>query len=240
MARLLVGLPALQGDLEKYKTRFDLLELRPVDTTVPRPGTLRKWRKIVGPGFVFSVVLPKAVGDLTPGPALDAALAESLEIAAAVEARCIVLQTPATVRPTAANRKRLAAVFARIAAEGVVRCWDAQGMWEHDDVLETARAIGALPVLDAARDALPAGPIAYTRLRALGKSAALGSATLDKVADRLRKRREAFVVVDGASGEAQRVKTALTAALVQKGARSAGPLVVRPSAPTLVAEDEEQ
>ena len=41
MARLLVGLPALQGDLEKYKTRFDLLELRPVDTTVPRPGTLR-------------------------------------------------------------------------------------------------------------------------------------------------------------------------------------------------------
>jgi uncharacterized protein YecE (DUF72 family) len=240
MARLLVGLPALQGDLEKYKTRFDLLELRPVDTTVPRPGTLRKWRKLVGPGFVFSVVLPKAVGDLTPGPALDAALAESLEIAAAVEARCIVLLTPATVRPTAANRKRLAAVFDKIAPEGIVRCWEAQGMWEREDVLETARSIGALPVLDAARDALPAGPIAYTRLRALGKSAALGSATLDKVADRLRKRREAFVVVDGASGEAQRVKTALTAALVQKGARSAGPLVVRPSAPTLVAEDEEQ
>ncbi len=240
MARLLVGLPALQGDLEKYKTRFDLLELRPVDTTVPRPGTLRKWRKLVGPSFVFSIVLPKAVGDLSPGTALDAALAESLEIAAAIEARCIVLQTPATVRPTAANRKRLAAVFEKIAPEGIVRCWEAQGMWEREDVLETARSIGALPVLDAARDALPTGPIAYTRLRALGKSAALGSATLDKVADRLRKRREAFVIVDGASGEAMRVKTALNAAMAQKGARSAGPLVVRPSAPTLVAEDEEQ
>ena len=59
MARLLVGLPALQGDLEKYTTRFDLLELRPVDTIVPRPGTLRKWRKLVGPGFVFSIVLPR-------------------------------------------------------------------------------------------------------------------------------------------------------------------------------------
>jgi uncharacterized protein YecE (DUF72 family) len=240
MARLLVGLPALQGDLEKYKTRFDLLELRPVDTTVPRPATLRKWRKLVGPSFVFSVVLPKAVGELTPGAALDAALAESLEIAAAIEARCIVLQTPASVRPTATNRKRLAAVFEKIAPEGIVRCWEAQGMWEREDVLETARLIGALPVLDAARDALPTGPIAYTRLRALGKSAALGSATLDKVADRLRKRREAFVIVDGASGEAMRVKTALNAALAQKGARSAGPLVVRPSAPTLVAEDEEQ
>jgi uncharacterized protein YecE (DUF72 family) len=240
MARLLVGLPALQGDLEKYKTRFDLLELRPVDTTVPRPATLRKWRKLVGPSFVFSVVLPKAVGELTPGAALDAALAESLEIAAAIEARCIVLQTPASVRPTATNRKRLAAVFEKIAPEGIVRCWEAQGMWEREDVLETARLIGALPVLDAARDALPTGPIAYTRLRALGKSAALGSATLDKVADRLRKRREAFVIVDGASGEAMRVTTALNAALAQKGARSAGPLVVRPSAPTLVAEDEEQ
>lgn len=240
MARLLVGLPALQGDLEKYKTRFDLLELRPVDTTVPRPGTLRKWRKLVGPGFVFSVVLPRAVGDLTPGPALDAALAESLEVAAAVEARCIILQTPATVRPTATNRKRLAAVMEKIAPEGIVRCWEAQGMWEREDVLETARAIGALPVLDAARDALPAGPIAYTRLRALGKSAALGSATLDTVADRLRKRREAFVVVDGASGEAMRVKTALTAALLKTGARTAAPLVIRPSVPTLIAEDEEQ
>ena len=60
MARLLVGLPALRGDIQKYKQRFDLVELRPVDTSLPRVTTLRKWRKSVPPGFVFSVVLPIA------------------------------------------------------------------------------------------------------------------------------------------------------------------------------------
>lgn len=240
MARLVVGLPSLHGDLAKYANRFDLLELRPVDTSVPRPGTLRKWRKSVPPTFVFSVVLPRAVSALAAGPALEEALAASLEVAAAVEARCVVLQTPAEVRPTAANKKKLAALFERIPKEGVVRCWEPAGIWEREEILVTARSLGVLPVLDAAREALPAGPIAYTRLRALGKTAALGSATVERVADRLRKRRESFVVVEGTAGEAQRVKTSLTAEVAKKRAATTGATVVRPAMSTLVAEDEEQ
>src|SRR5262249_19918366 len=111
MARLLVGLPALQGDLEKFASRFDMVEIRPVDTSTPKRGTLRKWRRAVPPAFVFSVVLPRAVGELQPGQELDEALATSLESAAALEARCVVLATPASVRPTQANKKRLAALF---------------------------------------------------------------------------------------------------------------------------------
>jgi uncharacterized protein YecE (DUF72 family) len=239
MARLLVGLPALQGDLEKYQGRFDMVELRPIDSSIPRIGTLRKWRKSVPPGFVFSVVLPRAIGELTPGAAMDQALATSLEIAAAVEARCVVLQTPATVRPTAANRKRLTAIFDRIPPEGTVRCWEPAGMWEREDVIATARSAGVLPVFDAAREQLTPGPIAYTRLRALGKSAALGAVTIERVAERIRKRREAFVIVEGPN-EGQRVRAALIAELARKRERAAGPMVVRPAMPTLVAEDEEQ
>lgn len=239
MARLLVGLPALQGALEKYQARFDMVEIRPVDASLPRASTLRRWRKSVPPGFVFSVVLPRVVGELTAGPPLEEALATSLEAAAAVEARCVVLQTPASVRPTAANRKRLAALFARIPPEGTVRCWEPLGMWEREDVLATARDLGVLPVFDAAREALAPGPIAYTRLRALGKSAALGAATVERIADRLRKRRESFVVVEGA-GDGQRVRAALLAELAKSAPRTAVPMVVRPAIPTLIAEDEEQ
>jgi uncharacterized protein YecE (DUF72 family) len=239
MARLSVGLPAVQGDLEKYAKRFELVELHPVDTVVPKPSTLRRWRKSVPPSFVFSVVLPRVVGELAPGPALDAALATSLDVAAALEARCVVLQTPATVRPTSTNKKRLAAVFARIPREGTVRCWEPAGLWERDEVIATARELGVLPVLDAAREAPGAGPIVYTRLRALGKSAALGAATAERVADRLRRRREIFVVVEG-SGEATRLKQALTSALAKKPQRGSQASVVRPGLSTLVAEDEEQ
>ncbi|MCC6556791.1 MAG: DUF72 domain-containing protein, partial [Polyangiaceae bacterium] len=237
MARLLVGLPALQGDIQKYRDRFDLVEVRPIDTSLPRQTTLRKWRRSVPPGFVFSVVLPRAVGELAAGEELDAALASSLEVASILEARCVLLQTPPSLRPTAANRRKIAALFERIPAEGVVRCWEASGLWEREDVIATARAAGAIAVLDAAREALPPGPIAYTRLRALGSSASLGAGTIEKVAEQLRGRREAFVVVEGPG--AARAKAALVGAMAQSRARPAGPATVRPAAPsTLIAEDE--
>jgi uncharacterized protein YecE (DUF72 family) len=239
MARLLVGLPGLQGNIQDYKERFDMVELRPVDTSLPRAAVLRKWRKAVPPTFVFSVVLPRVVGELASGEEAGAALSAALEAAAVLEARCVLLQTPPSIRPTSSNRKRIAALFAQVPAEGVVRCWEPSGIWEHEDVIATARAAGALPVFDAARDPLPSGPIVYTRLRALGKSTSLGEGTIDKIADALRDRREAFVTVEGPG--AARVRQALLAAVARSRVRSSGPTIVRPSVPpTLVAEDEEQ
>ncbi|WP_437668599.1 DUF72 domain-containing protein [Sorangium sp. So ce131] len=241
MARLLVGLPSLQGDLQKYKQRFDMVELRPVDASLPRATTLRKWRKAVPPGFVFSVVLPRVVGELAAGGELDEALATSLEVAAVLEARCVVLQTPASLRPTATNRKKLAALFERLPAEGVVRCWEPAGIWERDDIIATARAAKVIPVLDVARDTPPPGPIVYSRLRALGKSSSMSAAALERVAERLRGRREVFVVVEG--DRAAQIKASLAALLARKPDRSTASAVVRPTMPmpnTLVAEDEEQ
>src|SRR5262249_5182259 len=155
-------------------------ELRPVDTSIPRASTLRSWRKTVPPGFVFSVVLPRVVGELGGGKEADQALANALEVATHVEARCVVLATPPSVRPTAQNRKRLGAMMERLPREGVVLCWEPAGIWEADDVLSTARTVDALPVFDAARESIPAGAIAYTRLRALGKAASIGAKALDR------------------------------------------------------------
>lgn len=241
MARLLVGLPAFKGDLAKYAARYDFVEVRASEATplFPRAPTLRRWRKAVPPSFSFTVVLPRVVSALVPSAALDEALAASLEAAAVLQARCVLLQTPPDVRPTTLNKKRLAALFERIPAEGVVRCWEPSGIWEREEIFAVARAVGALPVLDAAREALGPGPIAYTRLRALGKSATLGQATIERVMERLRKRREAYVVIEGAR-EALRVKTALQNELAKNPLRQTGVVVVRPSPSTLVAEDEEQ
>jgi uncharacterized protein YecE (DUF72 family) len=240
MARLLVGQPALRGDLGKYSSRFDMVELRPVDTSLPRPSALRKWRAATPPTFVFSIVLPRDVGSLEPGETLDKALEISLSVARTLEARCVVLQTPASIRPTATNKKRLAAVLNRVPKEGVVRCWEPLGMWEREDILATARELGVVPVLDVASEAPPSGSVVYTRLRALGKTSAMSAAAMEKIADRLRSRREVYVVVERAS-EAARVRTALTEALARKQVPRAAPVVIRPaSSPQLVADDEEQ
>jgi hypothetical protein len=243
MARLYVGLPSLQGDIKKYKERLDLVEIRPVDTSLPRASVLRSWRKAVPPGFVFSVVLPRELGELGAGSGVDDALARSLEVAAALEARCIVLPTSTEIRPTAANRKKIAALFARIPPEGTVRCWEPRGMWEREDVIDTARAAGVLPILDATRDELPRGALAYTRLRSLGASATPSAAAIARAANALRGRREAFVVVEGTRGAAVRVKEGLTAALARQNDDAEAGDLIRPTTPVLrplIAEDEEQ
>ncbi len=240
MSRLLVGLPTLVGDIQKYKDRFDMVELRPVDTSVPKERTLRTWRKQVPPGFVFSVVLPRVVGELNATEAAEAAIKESLAVATVIEARCVVLVTPPSVRPTSVNKKRIEALFARVRMDGVAACWEPQGLWERDEIIGLAKSMDVVPVFDAAREGLGPGAVVYTRLRALGQSNVIGARTVDKIAERLESRREAFVVVES-PGVATRLRKALRDALATPRTRGRGPTVLRPASSTaLVADDEEQ
>jgi uncharacterized protein YecE (DUF72 family) len=238
MARPHVGLPNLQGELQKYAERYDLLELHAGDASVPRPSTLRAWRKKVPPSFAFSVVFPKSVAELRPGSALDDGLEQSLAVARAVEARCLVLATPPSITPTELNRKRLRALVERIPHDAVTLAWEATGIWEREEADAFAAKLGVVSVVDAARERAPKGPIAYFRLRGLGESARLSPAAVDKVTAELKDRREAYVVVEtaGAFGIAQalRQQTSRRVASVRLG-----PAVLRPRA-TLQAEDEEQ
>lgn len=238
MARLLVGPAVLTGDPSKIAERFELVEVRAPSGEWPKDATLRRWRKSVPPAFVFTVVLPPAVASLAASSDADAALQAALHVAALLQARCILLQTPPDVRPTTANKKRLVALFEKIPAEGTARCWEASGVWEAEDVIATARAARVLPVLDAAQETLPPGPLVYTRLRALGKAAA-SARTLERLAVGLRGRREAFVVVEDLK-EAAAVSAALPPLVAKTRERASGPILVRPSQPPLVAEDEEQ
>jgi uncharacterized protein YecE (DUF72 family) len=238
MARPHVGLPALKGDLEHYAQRYDLLELRPGDTPAPRGATLRSWRKKVPPSFVFSVVLPKVVGELRPSRELDEALEQALAVAREVEARCIVLATPASVTPTDLNRKRLSALVARIPHDAVTLAWEPRGIWEAEEAAEFAKKLDVVLVVDAAREQAPKGPISYFRLRGLGESTRLSAGAVEKVAAQLRGRREAYVIIES-TGPAAVAEALQRSAGRRVTTPRVGGAVLRPRA-TLRAEDEEQ
>jgi len=236
MARILIGLPQLVGKLDNYADKYDLLEVTPRDQALPKGRKLRSWRKQVPPAFTFSVRLPDAVA--TFGDDFEDALLASLEAAQALEAAAIALCTPASIRPTRKNRERIAALRERLPADGVVVAWEARGIWEPEEFIETAYDAGFLPIFDAAQDPLPPGPIAYTRLRALGLSMAIGQDRVRKVAEQLADRREAYVVVERPI--AGRLRAGLRQALEQEQApRRAVPMIFKPSA-ALQADDEEQ
>src|SRR5262245_27213413 len=128
-----VGLPLLEGALERYAEKYDFLELRPGEAPVPKAATLRSWRRKVPPSFVFSVVVPRAVGELNASPALDEGLEQSLAIAREVEARCIVITTPPSITPTELNKKRLAALVKQLPHDAVTLAWEPRGIWEIEE-----------------------------------------------------------------------------------------------------------
>jgi uncharacterized protein YecE (DUF72 family) len=239
MARVMVGLPTLQGKLTKYAERFDMVELRPVDTPLPKGDKLAGWRAKVAPGFAFSVVLPHAVASLTPGAGLDDALAETLEAARLLQANCLVLATPASVRPTKQNREWLLRLAERLPPDAHQRAWQAAGIWDPEEMMELAFEANLIPVFDAAQEPLAPGPVVYTRIRALGHGMHLGAERILRIAEQLGDRREAYVVADRELGG--KLRAGLRQALAQNPSRGKLPALFRPrGSDALLVDDEEQ
>lgn len=237
MGRVFVGQSSLTGKLEKYASRFDLLEVRPFDTSLPRGQSLRTWRDKVPDDFAFSVMLPRSVASLAGGEESERALRTALGAAEALRARCLLLCTPPSVRPTRQNRERVAALVERLPRQETLVAWEASGIWEVDDLAEAAAALGVLPVVDPIRDPVPAGPIAYVRVRTLGSSARLGAGSIERLAERIAEREEAYVVVDGPM--AHKVQTALLPALERHAAGGPTPRIFRPAPDDELDADED-
>ncbi len=233
MARLLVGMPTLQGKLETYASRYDVLEVRPVDTPLPKLSKLAKWRERVSPSFAFSVVLPRSVASLSGS---DDTLEQAVELARVLQATTIVLATPASVRPTKANRARIRELAAKLPSQAHQLAWSAAGIWEVDDVMSTADDAGWLPIFDAAQEPLPPGPAVYTRIRALGTSSRLGPDRIELIAHQLAGRRDATVIVEG--DQARKVRAELRSAIERLAVGRPAARVFRPE--HLAADDEEQ
>ncbi|MCU0656976.1 MAG: DUF72 domain-containing protein [Polyangiaceae bacterium] len=235
MTTVHVGLPTHQGGLARYAKNFDLLEVRPVATSTPRPSKLRQWRKEVPPSFVFSVVLPPILGELPlPSAEQEQALTTCLEVASALEARCIVLPTPPSVTPTARNKKRLAELLERLPRDAVFIGWEPRGIWTPEELALWSRELDVHLIADVSQTEAPRGSMLYTRLRGIGTNTRLSAGILARVRGAFAERREVFVVVE-ADGP-KRIADALRAPL-ETSARAVAPTVLRPA---MRADDEEQ
>src|SRR3954469_22987919 len=133
--QLFVGKNQLEGDIARYASRFNLLELRADLTNLPKGARLADWKKRVPADFAFSIVLPKAVGQLDSS---TFELGRTLELADALSAKWLLLQTPSTVGPSTRMRERLAKLFQALVHEGRRIAWESRGVWEDEQIEEFA------------------------------------------------------------------------------------------------------
>jgi uncharacterized protein YecE (DUF72 family) len=245
--RFHIGAKALQGPIAAYAKRFDLLEVPIVverqghlHKATPAIDTLRRWRKQVPPHFDFSVVAGPALSRVKAGPELERELEAAIGAISALQARCVVVRTPPEVTPSALSRERLGKLLARFPRDATHVVWEPSGLWEVGDAAVAAKRFGVVLAVDAARDPVPAGQIAYVRLRALGETRSFGESTLDRIVQRIGARRDCYVVIetDTALAECKRLRRI---AQRSKAAATGGMgRLVRPRGGIMVRDDEQE
>ncbi len=239
-----IGARELRGAIEAYAKRFDLLEVRLAPLDKPKGGpslaTMKRWRKSVPPHFEFVAVAGASISRLRPSPELDAELEALLEAVTALQARCILLPTPAEVTPAPLWRERMEKLLERLPRDVTSVVWEPRGVWETEVAAVAAQKWNIALCVDPTRDPVPVGAIAFARLRALGESRSFGEAALERVAMAIGERREAYVIIesDDALTECKRLRS-----LVQrrKAVRPGGlGRLVRPRSLPLQVRDDEQ
>jgi uncharacterized protein YecE (DUF72 family) len=242
--RLHIGAKELRGDVAAYAKRFDLLEVRGLDAAsqklAPTDATLRRWRKAVPASFEFSVIGGPNLGKLKAGDALEAELAVLLKSVTLLEARVIVIATTPDVTPGKVWRDRLAKLLERLPRDASSIVWEPSGLWEIDDAAELANKLEITVAVDPARDAMPPGPVAYGRLRAAGGTRAFSATTLQKVADTIGERRDAYVVFETTSALKEGKTLRALVRQAKPGKRGGLGRLIRPKGAALSVGDDEQ
>jgi uncharacterized protein YecE (DUF72 family) len=243
-----IGAKHLRGAIAAYAKRFDLLEVRIMPPGVaaadgtpgPSLATLKRWRKSVPPGFDFSVIAGPALSKAKASEAAEAELEAARAAIDALQARCFVLRTPPEVTPTSLWRDRIHKIVEKLPHDVTHFVWEPSGVWETADAAAQARQWGIVLAMDPAREAVPPGPVAYLRMRALGETQSFGPIALERVVKAVGVRREVFAIIetDTAITEAKRLRQ-----LARRGRPApvgGGARLVRPRGDIVVRDDEQE
>jgi uncharacterized protein YecE (DUF72 family) len=181
--------------IARYGKHLNLLEVR-LDNGAPRRRTLEAMKSESPADLVFAVVVPKRLTSLE-AEAVEADVAPVIETARSLEARWLVVRTPATARPGARTRARLTRLIELLKPAEVPIAWEPSGLLAEAEAEALAASLGVTLARDPARDDLPEGPVAYGRIQALGAGGRVRSSAIERAADRLAEFAEAYVIIEG-------------------------------------------
>ncbi len=201
MNALHVACVGYTGPRRRYWQAVDTLELTDRDL-VAKPATLRRWRSEAPAHARFVVrVDPALVAAGFVGPDAAAAWDRTRAVADLLEADTLLLRTPPSFRPTAANREALRAFFTAHRGDLTVAWW-ADGLWESqpEDRDAVCAAAGLLAVADPLADDeedLPGGAQVYWRVRGrVGMGGRLSDDDLDRLCGLAAERAGGQLVFD--------------------------------------------
>jgi uncharacterized protein YecE (DUF72 family) len=167
-----VGCCGFRLSRAEYFARFPVVEVQQTFYQPPQAETLRRWREEAPAGFEFTLkawmlVTHEArspvyrrlkreltgeeragVGSFRPTRAVREAWRVTRESAAALGARRVLFQCPASFRPAPENVRNLRRFFKSIKGEGLIRLWEPRGEWPRELIAELCAELDLTHVVD--------------------------------------------------------------------------------------------
>lgn len=168
-----VGCCGFRTAMADYTQRFPVVEVQQTFYQPPQLSTLERWRAIAPPGFEFTLKAWQLIthearsptykrlkreldeaeraqcGSFRQTEIVREAWATTLGCAAALEARRILFQCPASFTPTPANVERMRQFFASIERNDSLQLlWEPRGQWPDELVRSLCRELDLVHVVD--------------------------------------------------------------------------------------------
>ena len=206
-----IGLCGFTMAFEDYVREYRLVEVQQTFYEPPRDGTLRRWRALAPTDFEFTIKAWQLVTHDSSSPTyrrLRSPLTEvdradvgrfqttaivlrawqrTLDCAALLRATAILLQCPASFRPTEDNVERLRSFLGTVERPSDVRIlWEPRGPWPPDVVATLCRDLRLIHVVDPFVTATVTPEQTYLRLHGTtGARHVYTDAELERLADML-------------------------------------------------------
>ncbi len=207
-----------------YRRHLRAVEVQQTFYRLPRTETLERWRREAGPGFVFTLKAWQGITHpassptyrrlgrpLTPEereglgyfrdhPAVWAGWAATRRAAEILQAEVVLLQCPASFRPTDENVARLDAFLSRLGPLPFRLAWEPRGAWPDEVIADLCARHGLIHAVDPLARAPVTGDVAYFRLHGrTGYRYRHTDADLEEILERARGFDVAYVFFNNAA-----------------------------------------
>ncbi len=177
---------------ERYFEFFRVVEVQKTFYDLPRPSTVERWRNEAPSDFEYTLkawqlithepssptyrrlsmkIQPsreKNYGSFRPTEEVFRAWEETKEVARILGARVVLIQCPASFRPTDTNIKNLKKFFSTIERDGFIFAWEPRGRWEPGLIKGLCKDLGLVHAVDPFLNPSVYGRITYYRLHGIG------------------------------------------------------------------------
>ncbi|MEM1677173.1 MAG: DUF72 domain-containing protein [Nitrososphaerota archaeon] len=185
----------VKGGKKSYFKEFDTIEIQETFYKLPRIKTIEKWIEGIGKEFIFNMKVWQVVthpptsltwkksvlkvsknkmdkyGSLKATEENIEAWKKSLEIARALNARVLVVQTPASFNYTEENVKNIEEFFSTVERDGFIIGWEPRGDWREnlEKVKQICSKLDLVHIVDPFRSKpVSEHRVCYFRLHGIG------------------------------------------------------------------------